>query len=312
MSCNPTPTPAMDVLEVPLLASQLIHASSEPTLNVQHVAGTGSNEELSTNVTRSRNVKRKMLTPPITSFLASDKLEVFMSEIRTMFSDFKEQENIKYEKILTAVEEIRSSVEFSAKKCEALECQVDQLEARHQNSVKHIKMLEARLDSLERSSRSTCLEIRNIPSSQQENKSSLVNTFIKTGKVLDVEIQPGEIKDIFRTYSKDPAARTIIVDLTSVLLREKVVAMFKKFNKIGSRLSTEHLNISGPAKPVFISENLTSKMKRLFYLAREFAKENQYSFCWVANGNIFLRKKEGAPLIRVTCEDDLVNCTTQK
>lgn len=306
MPCNRSPPRAMAVLEVPPSSSLLHHSSSEPSLTVKNATSSSSIDELTSNASRFRNAKRKLIDND------DDRLEVFMTEMRTMFSEFKNEENIKYEKIFSAVEEIRLAVEFSSKRCETLETKVNQLELRQQESSQHVKLLEDRLDFFERSSRSTCLEIRNIPTSQAESKTSLASTFLKTAKALNVDIQPAELKDVFRIKSKDPAARTIIVDLTSVLLKEKVIAMFKKFNRGGSRFTTEHLHIAGPAKPVFISENLSNKMKRLFFLAREFAKENQYRFCWVTNGNIFLRKKEGALLIRVTCEADLAKSISKE
>lgn len=88
--------------------------------------------------------------------------------------------------------------------------------------------------------------------------------------------------------------------------------MYKKFNKEGSRLSTEHLSISGPAKPVFVSENLSPKLKRLFYLARDFASSNEYRYCWVKNGKIFLREKDGAQHLMIKNESDLPKPKTCK
>lgn len=303
MPCNRSP-PASDALTAPL-TPVLHHSSSEPSLTEGNVPDEAARGELDCNVSRFRNAKRKLVT-------VDDRLDHFMDEMRKMFSDFKEQENCKYEKLYSAVEEIRSSVEFSAHKYEALKSEVEQLEALRQDSLDYIKSLENRLENFERSSRSTCLEIRNVPPTPSKTKTSLVGTVIKVGKVLNVDIRITDIKDIFRIKTKDPAARTIIVDLTSVLMKEKIVAMFRQFNKVGSRMTTEHLKISGPAKPVFISENLSHKMKRLFYLARDFAKVNQYRFCWVSGGSIFLRKAEGSPLIRVTSEADLTKYTNQK
>ncbi|KAL4708006.1 hypothetical protein ACJJTC_010622 [Scirpophaga incertulas] len=63
----------------------------------------------------------------------------------------------------------------------------------------------------------------------------------------------------------------------------------------------------GPSKPIFISENLTAKVKKLFYLSREFAKTHAYKFCWVTNGKIFLRKKENGTLSRIERESDLAS-----
>lgn len=46
-------------------------------------------------------------------------------------------------------------------------------------------------------------------------------------------------------------------------------------------------------------------MRRIFYLAREFAKENNYNYCWSSRGFVYLREKENAPFIRIMNESDL-------
>lgn len=229
-----------------------------------------------------------------------------------MLKDLKDEQDKRSDQICSAVELIRSSFDFLAEKHDALQNKVEQLEVGRKADAQHIKSLEDRLDGIERNSRSTCLEIRNVPAPTSESKTALLETFVNTSKVLNVPILHGEVKDIFRMNNKDPAKRTIIVDLTSVLLKEKLVSMYRKFNKGSSKLTTEHLHISGPSRQIFISENLTPKMKRLFYLAREFAKGNDYLFCWVSHGKIFLRRRENGPLFRVLNEHDLDNIKEPK
>lgn len=228
-----------------------------------------------------------------------------MEEMRQMFRDFREDQEKKFDQLCSAAEAVRTTVDFLAEKHDQLRVRVEQLEVGRKADAQYIKTLEDRLDSLDRGSRSTCLEIRNIPAPSGETKTALLETFMDTTKALNVPVQQYEVKDIFRINNKDPAQRTIIVDLTSVLLKEKVVNMYRKFNKGTSRLTTEHIRVNGPPKPIFISENLAPKMKRLFYLAREFAKQNDFMFCWVSHGKIFLRKRENGSLIRVTTEGDL-------
>lgn len=242
----------------------------------------------------------------------TEVLNDFMDEMRKMFQDFKDDQGKRSDHICSAVEVIRSSVDFLAEKHDALRTRVEQLEVGRKADAQYIKSLEDRLDGVERNSRSTCLEIRNIPAPASESKTALLETFINTSKVLNVPIQHNEVKDIFRINNKDPAQRTIIVDLTSALLKEKMVMMYRKFNKGTSKLTTEHLHLSGPPKQIFISENLSPKMKRLFYLAREFAKSNDFMFCWVSHGKIFLRRRENGPLFRVMNENDLDNVKDPK
>lgn len=286
----------------------LVHFGSDSAINKTSIENAAECDFL--NITH-RN-KRKCTE----SGIDQDQLSVFMSEMKSLFLDFKEEQNAKIEKIYESVEEIKrqnstiqSSVTSLSDFYDSLKSQVEQLEAQldteRTNNSQHLKTLEDKLERLERSARSSCVEIRNIPVTKSETKECLLNTIMKVGSVLNAPIQAHEVKDVYRIGKTDSNNRTIIVDFTSNLFKEKIVRMFKDFNKKNTKLSTEHLNISGPSKPVFVSENLTPKMKRLLFLAKDFASSNEYRFCWVTNGKIFLRKKEGAPHILISKELDL-------
>lgn len=280
MPIPPQPSAPVSELLVPH-NQQLQHSSSEPTLNITH-----------------RKRKRSLGGD-------EEKFNDFMKEMRSMFSLFKEDQDKRADRLCAAVEDMRASLDYLSKNLELAQARIVHLETAREADARSFKAMEDRLEALERGSRSTCLEIRNIPMPPAENKLSLLSTFIGIGEVLNVPIQKTEVKDIYRIRSKDPARRTIIVDLCSNLQREEIISMYHNFNKGTSRLTTEHLRMKGPPKPIFISENLTSKMKRLFFLARDYAKVNNYKFCWVSHGKIFLRNTENGPLIRVTTESDL-------
>lgn len=241
-----------------------------------------------------------------------DKLDVILSEMKSMFSEFKERQerqDAKIEKIYEDIKkqntDIQTSLEFMSHKYDSIVVQINQIESERKNDKKYIEELENKLEKIERNSRSACLEVRNIPGSTSETKQTLLKTIISLGEALSVTLQPLEIKDIFRLKPKEPSShRTIIVEFTSVLLKERIIQSYKRLNKT-YRLTTETLKISGPATPIFISENLSAKMKRLFYLSREFAKLHNYRYCWVSNGKIFLREKDGATLKLISSENDL-------
>lgn len=282
----------------------LLHSSSEPSLLTEQAEfGTpkGSTPTLS-----FRNTKRKRLESD------NEVIASFMADMKQMMSDFQKELNEKYQKLFAMVDDFRSAVDFLLAKNESLQDRVNGLESEGKVNLQYIKTLESKLDGFERSARSTCLEVRNLPSSQTETKLSLVDAVLNVGKVLQVQIQPHEVKDVFRIRTKDPAQKTVIVDFTSVLLKEKIISKYKKCNRENNKLTTEKLRIPGPVKPIFISENLPAKAKKLFYQAREYAKENEFKFCWVSNGKIFLRKRDGGPLIRVGTESDLTKPTDTK
>lgn len=301
MSVMRSPQAASPVsLDIPKL--QLSQISSEPSHDTDESIEPGCPKpsKLTTRGKRKRTAT------------SDDKLTNFMQEMKKMFDDFKKEQNSKYDKLCSTVEEIRSPIDFLANRLDSIQAKLEQLNKDRQNNLMYIKTLEDKIDSFERYQRSTCIEIRNIPMSQGENKASLVSTAVQIGQKLNADIQASHIKDIYRIRTGDPAVKTIIVDLNSVLLKEQIIGMNRRFLKSGSTLTTEHLRIKGPARPIFISENLTTKMKKLFFQAREFAKANKYRFCWVSNGKIFLRKVDQGVLVRVNQESDLTKLLTEK
>lgn len=292
----------------PAISHSLQHCASEPDLNV-----TRSVEELDRqgqNITQRHKRKRLECS-------THDQLSGFMEEMRSMFSELKDHQlaqDAKMEKISQSIDEIKTqnismqaAADFLANKFDTIQAQIGKLESDRNSNLHLIQELEGKLELLERHKRATCVEIRNLPYTTGETKQSLLSKIINVTSTLNITIDQHCVRDIFRVNKGDSNDKTIIVDFTSTLTKELVIRKYKEYNKINrsNKLNTETLRISGPRKPIFISENLTPKMKRLLYLSKEFGRSNSFAYCWVSHGKIFLRKKDGSAVIPVKCELDL-------
>ncbi|CAF4798504.1 unnamed protein product [Pieris macdunnoughi] len=284
-----TPTPE-DLKEARLNAPKASFSGSAPDL---------SNEERS-NVTMRRKQDESYI-------------KKFITEIKDMLAKANSQNESKFtslqssmREILTQNTEIKDSIAFVSKQYEDMKAKYEKLEKQRNEDRLYIDQLEKKIESLERTSASTKLELRNIPKITGENKDSLCNIASKAADVIDFPIQKQDIKDIYRTKSKTGHG-AIIVELGSVILKDGIIEKARKFNKMNSanRLNTAHLSLEGPAKPFFISECLSPCGKRLNYLARAFAQENGYKFCWTSFGRTYLRQDEGKRHIRIDSEGDL-------
>lgn len=243
-----------------------------------------------------------------------DELNAFKTEVQSMFKELiREQQqffsslNGKMEEIKTQNQTLQQAVDFNSTMYDNFLKRMEVLEQEKKEDRKRISILEERVEQLERQLRVSSLEIRNIPRKQNETKQDLVETIIKLGKVVNVSIQSSEIKDIFRINS-NTEHKTILADFTSVLIKEKIIQSVKKFNKTNNvaKLDTQQLHIDGPKLPIFVSDNLTPKTKRLFFLARDYATHQRFKYCWSSVGKVFLRKEDGSPIIRINSEADLV------
>lgn len=244
----------------------------------------------------TRSIKRKR----------ADTDDISKSEILDLFNKLRDDQDAKFSAILSSINDVKLSMNTMSQKYEEVLQRLDLLEDEKKGYENKIQFLENKVDTLERHTRGTSIEIRNIPQDPTEKQEDLKSILNKTAVVLSVNLDCAEIKDIYRIGTKS-SVRPIIADFTTVLKRDEFIRSFKKFNKQPSavKLCTESLEISGPSKPVYISENLTQRDRRLYFIAREFAKACDYAFCWISFGRIFIRKSEGSPHIRISCERDL-------
>ncbi|KAH9636859.1 hypothetical protein HF086_008308 [Spodoptera exigua] len=181
---------------------------------------------------------------------------------------------------------------------------ITQLESARREDKKNIEYLEEKVEYLERKSKSTGIEIRNVPKKSGETKSDLCKIVESIAKTVSVDMGQNCIKDIYRIKSKD-SSKPIIAEFTTVLIKEKVLGNVKIFNKSkipSKKLNSTHLGLQGQ---LYLAETLTTKAQKLFYLARNFQKQYNYDFCWTSHGVIYLRKKGESPHIKIISEMDI-------
>lgn len=135
----------------------------------------------------------------------------------------------------------------------------------------------------------------------------------RVGLATKVAVNEAHIRDVLRLNADKGGSRPIIVDFSSVVLKERTLTSVKKHNQANKshKLNTSHLELDGRPQPIYLTECLTQKARRLFYLAREFCKQNSYQFCWTTHGKIFLRQKVGAASHRIDTDSDLYKLRSQ-
>ncbi|XP_013134687.1 PREDICTED: uncharacterized protein LOC106100397 [Papilio polytes] len=225
-----------------------------------------------------------------------------LKDLQTTISEIKEQ-NVK----------LQESVDFTAHKYDEILTKMKQIEEDRKVDKTYIRSLEDKIDRLEQQNRACSIEIRNIPKKAGETKQDLTDTLYDICKIIKLPPQDIIVKDIFRVNKKSNTP-TVIAELNTVNQKESILKCMKKFNKGNSnnKLNSEQLKIHGPRVPIYISENLSPKTKRLYFLARDYAAQEKYKFCWTSYGKVYLRKEEGSPLKRVNADDDLTELKLQK
>lgn len=274
--------------------------------NISNIQFSSEDNSSSCNITL-RQDKRKR------GDVLEEDLKSLMAEMKNMLTSALDAQNQKLTVLHSAIEEIKTqnceitkAMEFISDKYEEFKIKLENCEKERMKHLITIKALENRVEQLERNARSTSIEIRNAPKNNQENKENLMKIVKNIGTAINTDITENDIKDIFRHTTKSSSKMPIVVEFTTVSKKEAVINSVKKFNRDSKTvLSTYHAKLEGPTQSIFISESLTPQTRRIFAMARKFAIEHSFKFCWTSHGIVYLRKEEGSKAVRLHNEEDL-------
>lgn len=206
---------------------------------------------------------------------------------------------------------IENSVEFLSRQNEELHRKVNQMELQSTKDREYIHILEDKIEDLHRNSRKTCLEIKNVPKKPQESKIDLVNMVVNLSSRIDCKIDKSEIKDVFRVQGKRDGVKNtpIIVETSSTMIKTDMLKACKSYNiRNKEKLRAKALGLTFEEEtPIFVSEQLTAKGARLYFLARELHRTKQYNFCWTSFGKVYVRKGENSPVILINSESQVTH-----
>lgn len=239
--------------------------------------------------------------------------EEMKTMIRTLMTDQDKELKKMFIPTLTEIEKSNRGIELAMtqlmKQNEELTKKVEQLENQRQRDNEHITILEDRLEDLQRSSRKTNIEIKNVPKSSSEDKEDLINMVLRLGQSVDCQIKRTDVRDIYRVRERKEGQKNtpIIVEFSSTILKTDIQKKSKAFNiRYKSKLCAKHLGFTkSEDTPIFVSEQLTVKGSRLFFLARDLAKSKGYKFCWTAYGRVYVRRSENSPIILIKTENQV-------
>ncbi|KAL4711525.1 hypothetical protein ACJJTC_000541 [Scirpophaga incertulas] len=154
------------------------------------------------------------------------------------------------------------------------------------------------------------LEILGIPEQKNENLTHLV---LVTATKLGVNLQEADLDDIHRVghlNSEQPSSgslktRPIVVKFLRKIKKNEVLSAYK----VRRNLTSEDIK-PGSSNRIYINERLTVMKRQLFREARVRAKDNNFQYCWVRNGTIFIRRAADSngkkfPAIPIRCHEDI-------
>lgn len=269
------------------------------------------------------NIIHRQKRPRRHSDEVSDSLACFKEEIiatmkellSTQCSRLDQMEDrmnsiyIQNQSIHTTNKDIEKAMNSLTEDIKSIETQLENLNRDRTQLHQQIATIETKIENLEINSLKTCIELRNVPKISKEKKSDLYNYILKLSEKLKLNTQISDIRDVYRMPSKkDNDSSSVTVEFTNTMSKYQCIEAVKSYNKANAPnyLNSSHLGLTTKEQTIYVSELLIPKMKRLLYLARDFAKTNNYTYAWSSNGRIYLRKEEGTPHIMIKSEAHLI------
>ena len=148
---------------------------------------------------------------------------------------------------------------------------------------KDLEVSKRNVDDLEQYGRRDCVEFNGIPQEQNENVEDLV---IKTGSMLNIQIDSKDIQACHRMGKKQDAPI-----ICKCLNRKTATAFLRAKNHTKKSFKGEKLGLKEhPDCKIYINESLTKRNKELLYKVRMKKQEKNWTFVWSRNGIIYARK----------------------
>lgn len=245
--------------------------------------------------------------------LSPSQFHDFKEEMTRIMTTFTNGQQNKYEEIsntLKSLQQITSNIEQNVtlltSQNEEFQKKIEHLETQAKKDREYIHILEDKVEDLQRASRRTCIELKNVPRKPSENRDDLINMMTCLSNTVNLELRDRDIRDVFRLKARNDKEKSppIIVELGSTILKTDLLRKSKEYNnKNKCKLQAKHLGLTtSEDTPVYISEQLTAKGARLFFLARDLTRSKKFKYCWTSFGRVFVRKDDFSKIICVQSE----------
>lgn len=208
--------------------------------------------------------------------------------------------------LITTQKQVESSLTNLASFYEVLKNENNKLnqeitKLKHDNNdkLRSLNDLERQVDDIQRTLCSKSIELRSVPISNNENLQTYLQSLCNT---IGVKMEESNVVSAYRSRSSFNNNSNIIFEFKTKDCKQEIIAAIKKYSKQNTeKLNTLHIGLK-EKRNIFISELLTKQTKQLFYKTREFARTNNYQYCWTTYGRIYIRKSHGSAAIPIRSE----------
>lgn len=222
-------------------------------------------------------------------------------------SQINEDDNeISNNAIYKTLKEMEKSLDFMSTQFEQLRKENEEIkqmlkenEKENQELKERINILETTVDEIERENIKNNIIINGIEmQNKQENTKEIVSKLINK-----LNISPKD--KIEKCYRKNEQQENspIVVELKS----EEAKAEILKARKTIGAITTKDCLLKGKESQIFINEQLTSRLNKIFFHVRELKKNKKITYAWTRDGNVYAKKTATSQKIKIKTNEDLLN-----
>lgn len=257
-------------------------------------------------VQASKRALCELTTSPAKSNKADDNTPV-LAEIKKLRTEMRDIAN-SCEFFANKYDEINSNIIKNNQFMESLVKEISELKQNNVKKDETIKQMQVQINTLEQQIIKNNIEIKNIPPSMNED---LVEVVKAIGKTINYEIKDNEITDVYRTRPKNTERSLIIASFSSHFSKLHFVKQARAARPIELRsvmqntTNATNSNREWSNATVFVNNQLSRQNKQLLWMAKEKAKQENWSYVWETAGRVLARKNESAKTITIDTVDDV-------
>ncbi|XP_054257563.1 uncharacterized protein LOC128982639 [Macrosteles quadrilineatus] len=177
---------------------------------------------------------------------------------------------------------------------------IEGLKQENVNLSKKVRELEVKLDDSEQYIRSNNVEIHGVPEKSNEDVYETVKT---VANALGLSIEREAI-DVCHRLGKRTGYDGPPTIIARFVRREDKLNLLQK-RRVKRNFNTNDLGLSQPAVPIYINENLCPGRRKVYTAARQAKKDKNYTYLWIRNGKILMRKDQSSSVCVITSMDDV-------
>ncbi|KAL1446304.1 hypothetical protein WDU94_013948 [Cyamophila willieti] len=161
-----------------------------------------------------------------------------------------------------------------------------------------VKKLEGKVLDLEQKCLDHNLEVTGVPETMTD-ESKIMEALCSVAKVAVPQRSSYTVK---RSLVGPPGKpKAITMSFESKYERDSILKACKKCKPKALDLTKNAADV----QPVYVNEQLAPHRKELFFKAMQIKREKKYSFLWVQEGRILLKKNESSRVLRIESLEDM-------